>query len=285
MMASARQLSDPTKATTTAPRSSNMENIDHNERRVRSRAKTSFYVAKKLVRDVVKKMGYEIRRAQPAQSGAATQTQLGRLLSFLKINCTFDVGANVGQFADHLRHSGYTGRIISFEPLADAWEKLSFASANDDAWIVHPRCAIGEREALVEINVAGNSQSSSLLNMHEQHYRSAPESQYIGQQKAKLIRLSSVFGRYARPQDNVLVKIDTQGYEKQVLDGCDEILDKVRAIYIELSLTPLYAGEELWRYFVDRLEEQGFNIWNVQPAFSDPDSGRTLQIDVLFVRE
>jgi FkbM family methyltransferase len=242
-------------------------------------------IVKKLVRDVFKKLGYEIRRTQPTHSGTATQTQVGRLLSFLKIDCTFDIGANVGQFAQHLRRSGYKGRIISFEPLTDAWKKLNFASANDDGWIVHPRCAIGEREAVVDINVAGNSQSSSLLSMLEQHRRSDPESQYIGQQKTKLIPLSSVFAKYARPQDNVLIKIDAQGYEKQVLDGCDEILDKIRAIYIELSLTPLYGGQELWRYFVDRLENRGFNIWNMQPGFSDPTTGRTLQIDVAFVRE
>jgi len=262
-----------------------MKNIETYEQPARSRTKARYYVTKKLVRSLLEKMGYEIRRVQPAHSGVATRGQLGQLLNFLKIDCTFDVGANAGQFADHLRHSGYTGRIISFEPLRDAWERLSFASANDDAWIVHPRCAIGDREALVDINVAGNSQSSSLLTMLEQHRLSEPNSRYIGQEKTKLIKLSSIFDRYAGPQDTVLIKIDTQGYEKQVLDGCDEILDKVRAIYIELSLTPLYAGQELWRYFVDRLEEQGFNIWNVQPAFSDPDSGRTLQIDVLFVRE
>jgi FkbM family methyltransferase len=226
-----------------------------------------FGLFKKFIKGILKKVGYEIRRTQPRELVAAPQTEIGRLLSFLKIDCVIDVGANVGQFGEHLRRSRYTGRIISFEPLIEAWEKLSLASANDDAWIVHPRCAIGERAGDVTINVAGNSYSSSLLPMLEQHSRSAPESKYIGRQTAKIIRLASVFDQYARPGENVLIKIDTQGYEKQVLDGCDEVLDKVTAIYIELSLIPLYDGQELWWYFMDRLEKRGFNIWNIQPAF------------------
>jgi FkbM family methyltransferase len=236
-------------------------------------------------RYIVKKIRPEIRRTPTNPIAGCNANEVGRLLSFLKIDCIFDVGANVGQFAEHLRHSRYTGRIISFEPLIEEWEKLNLAAANDDAWIVHPRCAVGEREGDVIINVAGNSYSSSLLNMLERHVRSAPGSQYIGQQTTKLIRLASVFDQYVRLDENVLIKIDTQGYEKQVLNGCDEVLDKVRAIYIELSLTPLYEGQELWRYFVDRLEERGFNVWNIQPGFSDQDSGRTLQIEAVFVRE
>jgi FkbM family methyltransferase len=235
---------------------------------------------KNVINRVLKRIEHEIRRALPA---APTQNEIGRLLSFLGINCVFDVGANRGQFAVLLRNSRYTGRIISFEPLLEAWEQLSLASANDDAWIVHPRCAIGERAGDVSLNVAGNSYSSSLLPMLEQHSRSAPESKYMGRQTAKIIPLASVFDQYARPGDNVLIKIDTQGYEKQVLDGCDEVLDKVMAIHIELSLMPLYDGQELWRYFVDRLENRGFSIWSIQPGFSDRHSGRILQVDAVFV--
>jgi FkbM family methyltransferase len=237
------------------------------------------------IKGILKKIGSGIRRTPTSPTGGCNASEVGRLTSFLKIDCIFDVGANVGQFAERLRHSRYTGRIISFEPLIEAWAKLTLAAANDDAWIVHPRCAIGEKEGDAIINVAGNSYSSSLLNMLERHVRSAPGSQYVGQQTTKLIRLASVFDQYVRPAENVLIKIDTQGYEKQVLNGCDEVLDKVRAVYIELSLTPLYEGQELWRYFVDRLEKRGFNIWNIQPSFSDQDSGRTLQIDAVFVRE
>src|SRR6267378_3510247 len=53
------------------------------------------------------------------------------------------------------------------------------------------------------------------------------------------------------------VKIDTQGFEKQVLDGFVKSISKVRAIMLELSLTPLYKEQELWLYFIERTCNRG----------------------------
>jgi hypothetical protein len=58
----------------------------------------------------------------------------------------------------------------------------------------------------------------------------------------------------------------------------------VRGIQIELSLVPLYESQRLWRECLERLEEEGFVLWALQPAFVDPATGRVLQCDGLFFR-
>ena len=81
------------------------------------------------------------------------------------VDLVFDVGANVGQFGSEIRTMGFAGRIVSFEPLSAAHARLSAAAKRDPAWSVHPRCAIGDHDGTVEINIAGNSVSSSISSV------------------------------------------------------------------------------------------------------------------------
>ena len=108
------------------------------------------------------------------------------------VDLVFDVGANVGQFGSEIRTMGCAGRIVSFEPLSAAHARLSAAAKRDPAWSVHPRCAIGDHDGTVEINIAGNSVSSSILPMTEAHWSAAAGSGYVGREPAPLFRFDSV---------------------------------------------------------------------------------------------
>ncbi|MEZ5195802.1 MAG: FkbM family methyltransferase [Bacteroidales bacterium] len=96
----------------------------------------------------------------------------------------FDVGANTGQFAYYSRKLGYINNIYSFEPLKQEFEILSCFAKNDPQWKVY-NMAIGDFDGEIEMNVASNSQSSSILNMTQAHINSAPDSAYKGKQKWK----------------------------------------------------------------------------------------------------
>ena len=80
---------------------------------------------KSIVKRAFRWIGLDIRRYVPPLPYHA---RLTKLLSANHVNLVFDVGANVGQFAQSLRAVGYTGRIVSFEPLNDAWKELQEAS-------------------------------------------------------------------------------------------------------------------------------------------------------------
>ena len=87
------------------------------------------------------------------------------------VNLIFDVGANAGQFGVLLREIGFDGKIVSFEPLSDARESLQNISRNDPMWQIALQTAIGEENGEIEIQIAGNSQSSSVLDMLDTHVR------------------------------------------------------------------------------------------------------------------
>ena len=225
--------------------------------------------------------GLEVRKYAPESSTTASLVALCRLQS---IDLVLDVGASVGQFAGDLRAAGDRGDLVSFEPLPQAWAALSRAARHDDRWQVHPRCALGDREGEIQINVAANGVRSSALAMLESHLLAAPESAYEETIVAPLHRLDDVAPAYLASAGAALLKVDTQGFEWQVLDGAHETLAQFRAVSLELSVTPLYAGQRLWGALIERLSNAGFELWSLHPGFADKASGRVLQYDGLFCR-
>lgn len=237
--------------------------------------------SKQKIKKLLHTLGVEVHRYHP------TASPLARLMAALRtfdIDMVIDIGANDGQFAKELRAGGYTREIVSFEPLTSAHARLLETSRHDSAWQVHSRCALGDRQGEVELNIAGNSVSSSILPMLSAHSRAAPDSTYLGHESAPLTTVDAAVLPYLENAHAPLLKIDTQGYEWHVLEGAAATLPKVRGVRMELSLMPLYEGQHLWRECVDRLQAEGFVLWSLEPAFIDPVSGRTLQWDGLFFR-
>jgi FkbM family methyltransferase len=236
---------------------------------------------KRVVKRVIHQLGFDLVRYEPSSSESA---QLMAMLKEHDINLIFDVGANTGQFGKYLRYAGYEGRIVSFEPLATAYEKLLIESSNDPLWEIHPRTAIGDEDGELEIHVAGNSQSSSALKMLDAHAKAAPDSVYIGNEKVPLTRFDSLASQYFKEDSIPFIKIDTQGYEDKVLVGAVESLKKFVGIQLELSLIPLYEGQLLHDDLTKKIGEFDFELWAMSPVFSDPKTGRLLQIDATFFK-
>lgn len=201
-----------------------------------------------------------------------------------KIDLLLDVGANIGQYALLSRGEGYSGKIISFEPLSAAHSVLEDVAKADGLWVVHERCAIGATNGEIEINIAGNSYSSSILPMLQAHSEAAPQSAYVGKDTAKIITLDSIFYDYRTTDERVFLKIDTQGFERAVLEGAKNCLRDIQVIQLELSLVALYEGQDLYDYFFSYLKNAGFEIWSFVPGFADSRTGQLLQFDAVFVR-
>src|ERR1017187_3332002 len=231
-------------------------------------------------------LGVDVRwvRNIPPTGIQLTSLQIASSLREFNIDLVLDVGANTGQFASELRHWGYIGKIVSFEPLTTAHSALSLACADDAKWDAYPRCALGDHIGEVEINIAGNSESSSILPMLESHRSASPESEYKGKEIVPIKTLDAVAEPYLKEARAVFLKIDTQGFEWQVLDGARNILPHIKGVMVELSLLPLYDGQRLWREVTERLEAEGFILWTLKPAFTDQVSGRTFQVDGIFFR-
>lgn len=206
------------------------------------------------------------------------------LLNSLKINKVLDIGANVGQYAYDIRELGYKGEIISFEPIKAIFQTLEKNTKKDSHW----KCenfALGDSDGETEINIAGNdAASSSILEMLPSHLKSAPQSKYIGKETILVKRLDTVFNNYFSEGDNVYLKIDAQGFEKNILDGATNTLNKINVLQVELSMIPLYKDALNYIDMIEFLKSIGFELYGIEQGFSDQESGRLLQFDGIFVK-
>ena len=228
----------------------------------------------------LRKAGFEVERYRPASSPVARRMHL---LASNRIDLVFDVGANVGQYASSLREGGYRGRIVSFEPLTSAFSRLQANAKGDPHWEV-VNMGMGDRDERATINIAGNSQSSSLLDMLPAHVKSAPVSAYVGKEEITVSRLDSVFSRYHRPGDRTFLKLDAQGYERKILEGASASMAEILGIQLEMSIEPLYSNEMTYLEMLGYLAGLGFTLASIEPGFSDPVSGRMLQMDGILFR-
>lgn len=203
-----------------------------------------------------------------------------------KVNVILDIGANSGQYTTGLRKAGFRGRIISFEPLSQPFSLLESKASKDPLWDCR-RCALGDVDGTISVNVAGNAgQSSSVLPMLNSHQEAYPPANYVGTEEVEIRRLDSVAPELLGPTDITFLKIDVQGFEKQVLAGGESTVnDRCVGMQLELSFLPLYEGGMLIPEALDLVYSLGFTLTGVLPCFTDPRDGRMLQADGVFFRE
>ena len=199
------------------------------------------------------------------------------------VRTIFDVGANIGEFGAIMRESGYKHRIISFEPRKKAFAELLKNTSNDMNWEC-VNIGLGMNDGIATINIAGNETSSSLLEMNKLHSDIKPHSGYVSSEEITVRKIDSVIFDYIDRTEKMYLKIDTQGYEKQILQGAMNSLASIQIIQLEMSLVELYKGSELIYEMIPFLENKGFFLSSIERGFHDKKTGRLLQVDGIFIK-
>ena len=237
-------------------------------------------MVRRSIKKLLHKLGFDVMRYNPLYHPIARRM---KLIHYYKIDVIFDVGANTGQYAKQMRELGYQGRIVSFEPLASAYTELVKHTNDDPHWDA-VNIALGDYDGEAEINVSANSSSSSILDMLPAHARIVPESGYIGKEKITVRKIDSIINEHRSLTENLYLKIDTQGYERRIIEGAEASLEKIIGVQMEVSLTPLYEGEILLPEMINFMSDKGYELMSIEPVFNDPSTGQLLQVDCIFFR-
>lgn len=228
---------------------------------------------------VLKNAGFKLDRYN-----VGTDANLRRAATYKKydVSLLIDVGANTGIYGKEMRELGYQNKIVSFEPLSDAFIKLKQNASKLGNWDVF-NFALGNENTTIEINVSQNSHSSSILNILDEHTNAEATASYVGKQQIEVKTLDSISsGLDFATHKEVYLKIDTQGFEMNVLNGARESLKYINTIQLEMSLKPLYQGQALYDELFKFFWNNGYSLIDIDPGFADSKNGILLQFDATF---
>jgi len=241
---------------------------------------------KTVVRTCTRKLGYAVLDLRKDQSpGIFLPGHLKTTFDALGVNCIIDVGANIGQYASMIRNAGYTGRIISIEPVTGTYAALSKRAEGDSSWQTL-NIALGEKDEDKVLNVFAASDLSSFLGPSAKMSQNIVNSCITKTQPATVRRLDSIFEQIVAglAQPRVFLKLDTQGYDLQVVRGANESLRHVLGLQSELSVIPLYEGMADYIEALAFYRSLDFEPTGIFPVAHDRKTRHVLEFDAVLTR-
>ncbi|HMK01671.1 MAG TPA: FkbM family methyltransferase, partial [Reyranella sp.] len=210
---------------------------------------------------------------------------LRELLAHLDIDCVLDVGANAGQYRDFLRDKVlYDGPIISFEPVSRHIDALRERSRGDRDWHIEGY-ALGSSDGSMPINVMVSDQFSSFLEPDHGRVKDYAGLNVPCHTETVTVRTLDVVLPVLQERigfDRPYLKIDTQGFDIEVLRGAADSLPAVKALQTEASVIGIYKGMPQYMDIIRYLDQRGFDITGLYPVSRD-SALRLVEFDCVMI--
>lgn len=226
------------------------------------------------IKHLLNKFGYDIRYHRPF---------FETMVYPLGITTILDIGANDGNFAKDMAARFPKATIHSFEPLADCYARLETLSKEIPQIIPH-NYALGAEGGETEIERNSFHPSSSLLPMTRLHETLYPKARGTVKERIAIARLDEV-AQDLSLSDPLFVKIDVQGFERDVIRGGSATLKKASLIVVETSYLPLYESAPLFHETVALLAALGQSYMGAYQVHHSNRTGRPIYEDAVFVSE
>ena len=227
---------------------------------------------RRLIRKMIRNAGFN-RRIAP---------NFFEVIQANKVDIVLDIGANDGGYGLELRDSGYTGRIHSFEPSPSAFNRLSAIIGKDSLWNAE-QCGVGQHPGTLELNVSKADVFSSFKALND-FGQTSQNAKVVDTVKAKVVRLDDYLTKNPELMGRPYLKIDTQGFEREVLEGLGNMLHEMVAIQVETSLINSYVGETDWLESILFMRDAGFEVATMVCNSSISSKARVREFDIVYVR-
>lgn len=237
-----------------------------------------------IMRSIAERAGYEVLPRRSLQSKAQA-LYMKSVLKDWGITGVIDVGANQGQFVSELRRSvGFEGAVLSVEPIPELADRLQSAATNTANWRIEPS-ALASKPGTATFHITNNSEFSSFLQPREETQSYFHTMNDVAQElTVNVTTLDALLDRHAEfLGPRVYLKLDTQGYDLEVLSGLDTCADFICALQTEAAIHPLYEGAPDFAQSRNAIEARGFTISATYPN----NAGHypyLLELDCHFVR-
>ena len=228
------------------------------------------------------------RRLSPAELFSTHRLAVGADMSGLTLfppgrvedlRYVIDIGANVGQWSSMLLECIAPQRLIIAEPIPDAFTILQKKFGNNPAIELH-NVAIGDHDGIVKLKVTRDTTGASLLQPREEMREMVGSNWAVASEID--VKITTLDRLTAALEEVSLLKIDVQGYEKQVLEGAAQTLRKTKFILIELNFMPQYEGGS-WLGEIHQILTRDSGFFLANATAPQVLNGRASMCDGLYV--
>jgi len=172
--------------------------------------------------------GYWFHKINDLPIGADLRVDITQRFSYKNLEIIFDVGANIGQTYFYFKRDFPKAKIYCFEPVNTTFKKLK-ENVNEDNKIVLENFAFGEAAGEKQIRLFNGNNGLNSLN--EESMNPLPDA------ALQMIKIETIdnYCKLHNIKKIDLLKIDTEGYEINVLKGAHDLLSvkKISFVYCE----------------------------------------------------
>jgi FkbM family methyltransferase len=188
---------------------------------------------------------------------------LSRFFKLYDTALVLDIGANAGQYATMLRTgAGYRGRIVSCEPNPQLIDGLRRDSASDDGWTIQ-HCAVSDAPGTATLHITASDEMSSLARPAAEDIDALADlARVVGDVEVPCTTVDALIDEHdaGAGQGAIFVKIDTQGWERNVVAGMRRHFDRLSCVQMELTFKEIYENSWTYQQAIARMDELGFEL-------------------------
>jgi FkbM family methyltransferase len=192
--------------------------------------------------------------------------------------CIFDVGGHIGQSIAEFVKWFPNSEVHSFEPISDNFRQIQRRFGNNKRIIIN-QLAVSNTSKEMEINIVGENATGNSA------FKPAGDVPF-SVEKVSCTTIDEYVAAKRISKIHIL-KIDTQGYEKECLEGARATLTKaqIRMIKIEIMLHDYYQRQSSFRMLEEILHQYGYRLFDICMIKKSSIEARTLLLDAIYVPE
>lgn len=226
------------------------------------------------IKKIFNRYGYDIKKYHNVYD---------HVLQKLDIQTILDIGANTGSYSQDIAKHFPRAKIYAFEPLADCLKELKMV-AEKNPLIVPVPYALGSKNENAVIQRSSFHPSSSLLRMNDLHKELYPKSSRQTEETIRVKRLDD-WATNINMKKELFIKMDVQGFEKEVISGGTSTIKQASALIIENSYVAFYEKQQLAAAIIMMMHELGFHYFGAAHMHYNMKTNLPIYEDSFFINE
>lgn len=224
---------------------------------------------KKIIKKLFKQLGYEIK---------PIKTNIGWNAAYLSTlgNPSTVVDVGVGCGSPELYAAFPEARFILIEPLFEYEKRLKEITTKYNAQYF--LCALGSQKKRITIHV---DTSDILKSSFYERTRLTVTGNALRKREVDVITLDELMATHEFKPPFAL-KVDTEGFELEVVTGSSEFLKYTEFVIAEVSVAKRFEGSYEFSEFINEMKENGFYLFDILWIQRKESAPGILYLDAVF---